>query len=274
MRLSEIHSYPLKSAKGRRHTTAELRGRGLAGDRRWLLIDPKGRFVTGRILPQLVHLSADIDASGALLLTWKDGSQHVLRLPASGAERVSVRVWSDEVSAVQAADAAHLWVSDRLGRELRLVYMDAISQRQTTEKLGHAAQPVSFADAYPLLLCNDSSRIDLQQSLGKPLVMARFRPNLVVSGATPWAEDDWRVIRIGAIRFKVASACTRCVFTTVDPASGERDADGEPLGILGRLRQRSDGVVFGVNLLPLDGPENPSSSLGRLNQGDSIERLE
>jgi len=104
--------------------------------------------------------------------------------------------------------------------------------------------------------------------------LARFRPNLVVSGAPPWAEDDWRVIRIGQVRFKVASACTRCVFTTVDPARGERDADGEPLGILGRLRQRPEWVVFGANLLPMGGFENPSSSLGRLNQGDLIERLE
>jgi len=274
MQLSEIYSYPLKSAKGRMHSSIELRGRGLAGDRRWMLVDSQGRFITGRILPQLVHLSADTDHSGGLLLSWRDGSRHDEPPPAKDAQRLSVRVWSDQLSAALASGTAHRWISDRLGREVRLVRMDSVSQRLTTDKLGYAPQPVSFADAYPLLLCNDSSRIDLEQSLGKPLGMARFRPNLVVSGAAAWAEDDWSVIRIGQLRFRVASACTRCVFTTVDPMRGERDADGEPLGILGRLRQRPEGVVFGVNLLALTPPSASSNSLGCLKQGDSIERLE
>ncbi len=274
MRLSSIHSYPLKSAGGQSHQQIEVRARGLRGDRRWMLIDDQQRFVTGRLLPQLVLLQAQALADGGLQLGWTDGTQCVVTVPSAQDQRLRVRVWADEVEAPLAADSSNDWLSERLGKRVRLVYMDAVAQRMTSGKHGVAAQPVSFADGYPLLLCNDSSRSALAQMVGKPLAMGRFRPNLVVSGAPAWAEDDWRVLDIGGIRFRVVSPCARCVFTTVDPASGERDGDGEPLATLRRHRQHGDGVIFGVNLLPIGAADAATGSFGMVRDGAQVDVLE
>ena len=274
MQLSAIFRYPLKSARGIALSEATVRPRGLSADRRWMLVDEQGRFVTGRILPALVLLQVLSDASGALELSWPGADSHREPVPAGDGQRTTVRVWSDQVEALLGSTAAAAWLSNRFGRALRLVYMDAEALRMTSDQRGHPAQPVSFADGYPLLLCNDASLGALSEALGRPLEMARFRPNLVVSGAAAWAEDQWRVLKIGGLHFRVANPCTRCVFTTVDPERGMRDEDGEPLGILKRLRQRDEGVIFGVNLLPMIDAESPQRSLGKLRQGDCISVLE
>ncbi len=95
--------------------------------------------------------------------------------------------------------------------------------------------------------------------------MLRFRPNLVVSGTTPHAEDEWKRIRIGAVEFDIVKPCTRCIFTTVDPQRGERDANGEPLKTLTTYRRSPNGVTFGQNLIP--------RGSGTLRVGDAIEVL-
>ena len=80
--------------------------------------------------------------------------------------------------------------------------------------------------------------------------MGRFRPNLVISGCEPFAEDSWRRIRIGTVAFDVVKPCSRCVFTTVDPDTGDEHPDGERLRTLMSFRRDSNkGVLFGQNLV-------------------------
>jgi uncharacterized protein YcbX len=134
-----------------------------------------------------------------------------------------------------------------------------------TDPHSQTGDEVSFADAFPLLLISRAALDGLNARLAKPVSMLRFRPNLVVEGVAAHAEDGWKRIRIGEVEFDVAKACTRCVFTTVDPMRGERDPDGEPLRTLIGYRRTADGVTFGQNLIP--------RSAGSVRVGDAVEVL-
>ncbi len=96
----------------------------------------------------------------------------------------------------------------------------------------HFSEPddrVNLADGFPLLLATEESLAALNDELlsasdagREPLPMTRFRPNLVVTGFPPWAEDDWRRIRVGDAIFRAVKGCARCVITTIDPVTAER----------------------------------------------------
>jgi hypothetical protein len=124
---------------------------------------------------------------------------------------------------------------------------------------------VSFADAFPFLLIAEESLADLDARLAAPLPMDRFRPNLVVTGAAPYAEDAWNRFRIGNVVFHGATRCSRCVVTTTDQATAERGP--EPLKTLASYRRDADGaVMFGRNLVH-------ETKTGRLAVGDAVELL-
>ncbi|MNN63686.1 MOSC domain protein [compost metagenome] len=125
---------------------------------------------------------------------------------------------------------------------------------------------VHFADGFPLLLIGQGSLDDLSARVGRPLEMLRFRPNLVVSGAEPYAEDSWKRIRIGALEFRVAKPCSRCILTTIDPHTGERSADREPLATLKAYREKDGEMLFGQNLI--------AEGMGELRVGMPVEILE
>jgi uncharacterized protein YcbX len=122
-----------------------------------------------------------------------------------------------------------------------------------------------FADGFPFLLISEASLADLNRRIGRTLPMQRFRPNLVVRGCAPYAEDHWRRIRIGGVGFRLVKPCSRCIIPSIDPATGERDGS-EPLATLSRYRQTGNKVYFGQNLIH-DGP-------GRLAVGDRVVVLE
>lgn len=178
---------------------------------------------------------------------------------------VAVSVWKSEVAAKPAGDAADAWLSEFLRQPVRLVHMDASVTRPITDVHSQLGDEVSFADAFPLLLISRAALDGLNARLARPVSMLQFRPNLVVDGVPAHAEDGWKSIRIGEVEFDVAKACTRCVFTTVDPTRGERDPDGEPLRTLIGYRRTPDGVTFGQNLIP--------RSMGTVNVGDRVQVL-
>ena len=169
-----------------------------------------------------------------------------------------VVVWHDEVTARDAGDAVADWLAARFGRPLRLVYQyDPRSRPIPPARRVTADDVVSFADGYPLLATTTGSLAELNSRLSTPVTAAHFRPNVVIDCAQPFDEDGWRTLSIGGVRFAAASACSRCVFTTVDPDSGARRSDGEPLATLGRYRRdpHTKKILFGVNLVPLDAGE-------------------
>ena len=125
---------------------------------------------------------------------------------------------------------------------------------------------MAFADGYPLLLIGQASLEDLSQRVGRPLEMLRFRPNLVIEGCEAYAEDGWKRLRIGDLEFRVVKPCSRCIMTTVDPQTGERDADREPFATLQKYRSEADGAMFGQNLV--------NDGNGRLEVGMPVTILE
>lgn len=260
--LRGLYLYPLKSCAPLAQSSAVVEPRGLAGDRRWMVVDAAGRFVTGRQQPRLTLIRARPDGDDALQLDAPD--MPPLRLaPVCDGERVAATVWGSQVASLPGDAAAEAWISRFLDQPARFVHMDQAALRPVDPDYGGGA--VSYADGFPLLLISAAAMDGLNARLARPLSVLRFRPNLVVDGVDAHAEDEWKRIRIGEVTFDVVKPCTRCVFTTVDFERGVRDEDGEPLRTLIGYRRGPDGVTFGQNLIPR-GP-------GRIDVGDPVEVL-
>jgi uncharacterized protein len=263
----------MKAARGVDLDQSVVEPWGLAGDRRWLLIDEDGRSLTQREEPSLARVSITYGAAGSIPAGSIDVSAagrpgcRVAR-PGRTAVAVKATVWASVVLAAAAGPAADAWFSAYLGRPVRLVYLDDPTRRTVDPEYGREGDVVSFADGYPLLLTSRGSLGELNRWLAqdgeRPVPMTRFRPNAVVAGAPPWAEDRWRRVRIGAAVFRVVKPCGRCVVTTVDQATGERGT--QPLKMLGRRRNIGQKLVFGQNLIPDSG--------GVIRVGDPVEILE
>lgn len=265
MQLTALHIYPIKSAAGCDLAEVTIEPRGPRHDRRWMLVDEAGRFLTGRQLPRLVLLRAEPDDDG-LALSAPGMPPQWAAVPMPDAARRTVQVWKDTVDAACADPDADAWVSAFLGRPAHLVHMDAAARRPVKPAHARPGDEVSFADGFPLLLISQASLDDLNARLASPIPMARFRPNLVIDGCDPHAEDGWTRLRIGELEFDLAKPCTRCVFTTVDTARGAFDPGGEPLATLKTYRRGPDGITFGVNLI--------ARGTGVLRRGDAVSVLD
>ncbi|MGA6104285.1 MOSC domain-containing protein [Pseudomonas solani] len=266
LRLSALYRFPMKSAIGERLQRAELDGIGLAGDRRWMLVDASnGRFLTQRALPQMSQLSALWNASGGLTLNTAGRPSLDVALPDPNSDLRGTFIWKDSMLVPDAGDEAAAWLSEFIGKPCRLVHVPNERARDIPGSL-LPEEKVGFADGFPLLLIGQASLDDLSSRVGRPLEMLRFRPNLVVEGSAPFAEDEWKRIRIGGVEFSVAKGCTRCILTTIDPATGERSPDREPLTTLKTYREREGELYFGQNLI--------NRSTGTLEEGMEVEVLE
>lgn len=270
MHVASLHLHPLKSCAQLDVDALDITPRGPAGDRRWLVVDADDRFVTARQRAEMVGLRAVPEADGLQLDADGLPTLHV-PVPHADAPRRRVAIWRDHVDARDAGDAAAAWLSRWLGTAARLVHMADDVHRAVDPAFGRAGDEVSFADAYPLLVISQSALDLLNARLPAPVPMARFRPNIVVADSAPHAEDHWRRVRIGAVEFEAVKPCTRCVFTTIDPATMTRDADGEPLRTLTAYRRlppdaRVQGVAFGMNLVP--------RGTGRVARGDAVVPLD
>ena len=258
LRLAGIYRYPLKSAAGLACERAALDDFGVAGDRRWLLVDLAGEFLSQRGLPALALLQA-VEQGDGLSLAF-GGEQLAVPGPAPGAPTRTVTVWGDRVAALDAGDAAAGWLGERLGTPCRLVYMPADCRRPVDPAYAPAGRRVSFADGFPLLVLTQASLDGLNARLPVSVPMDRFRPNLVIDGAEAHAEDGWRRLRIGAVTIDLVKPCARCVIPSIDQATAARDPHVNR--VLAGYRRRDGAVLFGQNGLH-DGP-------GTLAVGDPV----
>jgi len=263
MKVTEINIYPIKSTRRIALAESEVLPRGLPWDRRWMLVDMDGKFITGRQQPSLAVV--DTQLTDAALQVSVAG-RPVLSLPLQAPESptLPVTIWRDRCAAVAAGAEADAWFSDYLGSPCRLVRLTDNLVRGVDPEYGKPGDEVSFADGFPLLLISEASLADLNRRLDSPVQMRRFRPNLVVDGEQPCAEDDWHHLRIGEVEFEGVKNCSRCVFTTIDPDTGRKHPDKEPLRTLSTYRRRPEGgVYFGQNLIPRSG--------GTIRIGDPVE---
>lgn len=255
LHLSALYRFPLKSCKAEVLQRASFDALGLAGDRRWMLVDEaSGRFLTQRVLPHMSQLSVLWNATGGVTLEAPGYAALDVALPQNLEQTLrGVIVWRDTLRVPDAGDEAARWVSEFVGKPTRMVHVPADRARQLPSGYGNRDDRVGFADGFPLLLIGQASLDDLSAKIGRPQEMLRFRPNLVVEGAEAFAEDGWKRIRIGDVEFSLLKGCSRCILTTIDPATGERSADREPLTTLKTYREREGDVWFGQNMVN-DGP--------------------
>ncbi len=259
--LSGLYIYPVKSAAGIALQTAEVVQRGLGGDRRYMVTDLQGKFMTQRQYPRMALIRVALAAN--LCLDAPGMPRLVLSTDALPLPELEVEVWGDRTSALSGGAEAQAWLSEFLQVPCQLVYMPDTAQRPTAHgKLG-ADQLVSFADAYPFLLISEASLADLNGRLEQAVPMDRFRPNLVVRGCEAFAEDGWQRLRIGTVEFEGVKGCDRCSVPGVDQATGMQSK--EPLLTLAQYRRWQGKIWFGQNLV--------QRNLGQLQVGDSIEIL-
>jgi len=247
--VTAIRIYPVKSTAPVSLETAKVYPRGLEHDRRWMLTRPDGVCITARDYPRLTQVQTRIGET-ALHLSHPEASGVEIALQPQSDTATGVTIWGQRCNAVPGEDEASQWFSKLLGAPCQLVAMTAPCARQVDPEFGRPGDEVSFADGYPLLLTTTESLADLNTRTPQIMSMDRFRPNVVVSGAPAWAEDHWQKLRIGDVNFVGAKDCDRCVFTTIDPASGDKHPDQEPLRTLSKYRRRNAKVYFGRLLIP------------------------
>lgn len=267
--LAQLYIYPIKSLGGiALHTATPLR-RGLRYDRRWMLTDPDGTFLSQRSDPRMALLNPQIQ-NGTIVVPALQQADDPLQIALPGPEStslVTVQVWDDSVTALPYPAKVNNWFSRQLDRSCQLVYIPDSSDRQVDQEYAEPGDQVGFADGFPYLVTTMSSLRDLNQRLDNPVTMERFRPNLVIEGdLEPWSEDKWQQFRIGDFTFRSTKPCGRCQVVTIDPATANRGA--EPLKTLAGFRQKGHNILFGLNAC-LDLDSAPES--GVLGVGDGLE---
>jgi uncharacterized protein YcbX len=260
IRVAGLFIYPLKSAAGIAVDEMPLDHIGPRFDRRWMVIDEGGRFISQREVPHLALIGTSINgdrpSEAELVLTASGRIPLVVTPPGSAAARMSATVWDDAVDVVRIGDVADAWLSNVLGVSCRLVYFPDDSGRIADRAFNPLGRPIGFADGFPLLIVGEESLDDLNGRLRErghaALPMNRFRPNIVVRGAAPFAEDEWREVAVegeaSAIGLSIVKPCARCAITTVDQSTGVRGK--EPLATLATFRRGANGsVLFAQNAI-------------------------
>ena len=262
MNVQSLFIYPVKSLAGISVSHLELDDFGPSGDRRWMIVDAHGKFATQRRLPRLALIGVALD--GETVNIQIPGQGEFALTP--GEEQEEVTIWRDQVRASTAQQMANEALSRFCGEPLRLVYMPDTTFRRVDPERVADVRRVGFADGFPFLVANAASLEELNGRLVQPVDMRRFRPNIVISAAEPWAEDSWRVLRVGDVGLRVVKPCSRCVLTTVNPDTGVKDPGTEPLKTLSGYRRTADGVIFGQNAV--------HEGRGRIAVGDSVSIIE
>lgn len=265
--ISSLHVYPVKSCRGIELGQVRLTEAGLEHDREWMIVSPEGRFLTQREEPRLARIATRV--TGADLQLSVDGRGTVAIPLEPAGDSVEVSVWGQRCAALEQGAEASDWLSDFLDRPVRLVRFDPGSRRLSDPQWTGGTEAYSrFADGFALLAISLASLADLNARLAQPLPMNRFRPNLVLDGLEPYAEDEIGDFGTDRVRLRAVKPCTRCRITATDQLSGEVQGE-EPLRTLKTYRwdPRLRGVRFGQNVIVLDGAG------AELRRGQSLARL-
>jgi uncharacterized protein YcbX len=258
--LSGLYVYPIKSCTGISLQRSGLSATGLCHDRRWMLVDETGEFMSQRAHPRMALISTRF-APEYLIVGAPGMPELEIPFQQDSGNLIDVRVFGDTNKGALVDGEADHWFSEFLEFPCRLVHKPDDDLRLIDSSIAESGDQVGFADGFAFLLISEASLEDLNSRLEDPLPMNRFRPNLVVRGCGPYAEDYWSRLRIGSVPFRVAEPCPRCSITTVDQRTGARGK--EPLRTLATYRKTDGEVFFGRNLI--------HDALGTVRVGDPVE---
>lgn len=246
--VSQIYIYPVKSLPGISLTEAIAEERGFKHDRRWMIVDKENKFITQRLLSEMVFIKVKIENE---YLIFNHSRKHMEELKVSfknfPTKEIQVNIWEDYCLAIEHNKNINDWFSEALNFKCKLVYMPDSTNRKTSTKYFNKSKNVSFADGYPYLIIGQESLNYLNSKLSKEISIKNFRPNIVFSGGKPHDEDKWRSIKVGEHKFEVVKPCARCVITTIDSQSGNKRK--EPLKTLNTYRKEGNKILFGQNAI-------------------------
>ncbi|MEX0882799.1 MAG: MOSC N-terminal beta barrel domain-containing protein, partial [Cyclobacteriaceae bacterium] len=250
MNISEIYIYPIKSLGGIRLNSSPTEPTGLLYDRRWMLTDTSGNFLSQRKFPQMSLLKVSI-VEDNLLVYHKNIPEQKLNIPIAQDlnKNKLVKVWADNLPALLVSPNADAWFSEMLGIDCLLVKLNPKYKRMVKKKYRQNSEQVSFADSMPYLIIGQSSLDELNSRLTQKVPILRFRPNLVFTGGKPFEEDDWQQIKIGSQEFKITKPCARCIITTINLDNGKKGK--EPLYTLSKYHNKNGKILIGQNMLSL-----------------------
>ncbi len=255
--IASLHIYPVKGLQGVEVDAARVTPFGLAGDRRYMLVDAEDRFISQRFHPQLTQFGVEVvqqEGGSASTLRISHSDAGVLEVPLEREDEndralasLRVQVWDDVTAAVDVGAEARAFFSDALREDIRLVWMPEVGDRFADPAYASGNERVSFADGFPLLVLGQASIDELNTRLEVQVPLNRFRANVIVGGTAPWEEDGWKEMSTGEVRLDVVKPCARCVVITTDQETGERSK--EPTATLATYRRREGKVMVGMNAL-------------------------
>ncbi len=263
MKVEKLFVYPIKSLQGISLNKVNCLNRGFEYDRRWMLIDDENKFITQRTKPEMALFQQGLDRF--LRVSHREKDKIGVEIPFNApndSPLIKVTVWKSIVDAVEVNPKTSQWFSEMLGFSCRLVYMPDSSNRKVEVPFS-SDKIVSFADAYPYLICSVASLQDLNNKLEDQISIERFRCNILLSGTTAFEEDQWATIKIGNATFDLVKSCARCVLINVNPQTGIPNK--EPLKTLSTFRTQGNKVMFGQNAFV-----NPVDTNSTIRVGDQI----
>ncbi len=260
--ISQLYIYPIKSLGAVSLTEAVVENEGLRGDRRFMLVDVNGKFITQRTRPELTRFCLEESPNGFLVKDTATKLEKELVWEPSVGDLISVEIWEDQLLAHDVGDGWSDWFSTALSQEVKLVRISAENPRAMEVKYQtDLAKNTSFADALPLLLISAGSYTALEQRMEEPFDQLRFRPNIIVDVIEPFVEDTWAEIKLGMVTLSGAKPCARCPLVNVNPLSGV--SDKVVLKTLASFRTVNNKVYFGQQFVP--------SSLGKIRVGMEVQ---
>ena len=241
IQISGLYIYPVKSLAGIALQESELDSMGLKYDRRWMMVSTDGRFLSQRTLPKMALIKTSLDDAGQLTLSIYDKPNLIVAKASDNT--MPVKIWNDTVLANMIGDESDRWLSEVLGVPCHLVYIKEEIVRQCDLEYAKKGDRTAFADGFPMLLASEASLYDLNKRLENPVDMRRFRPNIVVKGCEPFAEDTWEKFKLADVAMRGVKPCSRCPIPTVDPDTGERTGT-EPIKTLASYRKKNHKAKY------------------------------
>lgn len=245
IRIAELTIYPVKGLRGIDLASSSIESRGLALDRRWMVVDGDGQFFSQRTVRQMALIDTRLKPDGVEVAL--GASRCLLPFAPEGPARM-VRVWNDDCRSHEVSAEASEWFTDALQRPCAVVKMDDDERRSLFSREDSVEGIVGFADTNPVLVASRASLDDLNARLDSPIPMRRFRPNVVLDGCGPYEEDSWSRIRVGGVTLARTMRAGRCLVTTIDIETAA--ASEEPLRTLATFRKEGSAVYFGCFFAP------------------------